>query len=97
MLIWTDLNGWVFKNNCACRWLIERICRQMAGLNWSFICYSFFFFFEVETDPEDGHIIMWDVKSGGMDNSTPYIESINEIRNLLHKTWDGMDNSTPSK
>lgn len=57
----------------------------------------FFFFFEVETDPEDGHIIMWDVKSGGMDNSTPYIESINEIRNLLHKTWDGMDNSTPSK
>jgi hypothetical protein len=48
--------------------------------------FKFFFFLEVETDPEDGHIIMRVVKSGGMDNSTPYIESINEIRNLLHKT-----------
>jgi hypothetical protein len=48
--------------------------------------FNFFFFLEVETDPEDGHIIMRVVKSGGMDNSTPYIESINEIRNLLHKT-----------
>jgi len=59
---------------------------QFKLIMYNILYVQVFFFLEVETDPEDGHIIMRVVKSGGMDNSTPYIESINEIRNLLHKT-----------